>query len=192
MSSVRRANRTIAVFLDRDGVINEDREGYVRNAEELVIFPDVADAVSRINRAGLEVFVISNQQGVAKGLYSLADLREMESIIDLRVREAGGTISGYYYCPHLECDDCSCRKPEPGLLLQAASEHGIALEGSFMIGDHERDICAAVAAGCRAILVLTGASSERDAAAMQTRPEFVARNLSEAVDYILKSLSAQN
>ena len=178
----------IAVFLDRDGVINEDRDEYVRSADELNVFDCVPDAISRINRAGLRVFVVSNQQGIAKGLYTWRDLREMEEKIDRAVRAAGGEISGYYYCPHLAESKCSCRKPEPGLLLQAAAEHDIRLEGSFMIGDHERDLGAARAAGCRAILVLTGALAREDVEKLSAGPEFAADNLGQAADYVIEAV----
>lgn len=180
----------IAVFLDRDGVINEDRAEYVTSAGELVVFDYVPAAISRINRAGLRVFVVSNQQGIAKGLYTWRDLREMEEKIDCAVLAAGGEISGYYYCPHLAEDACSCRKPEPGLLLKAAAEHDIRLEGSFMVGDHERDLGAARAAGCRAILVLTGAVARDDAEKMPLRPEFVADTLAQAADYVIEAARA--
>ena len=103
-----------AIFLDRDGVLNEDRDDYVKNVSELKVFPCVPDAIRRLNDAGFEVFVVSNQQGVAKGVISESDLQAIQAEITRRVTEAGGRISGFYYCKHLAADDCACRKPKPG------------------------------------------------------------------------------
>lgn len=179
----------IAVFLDRDGVINEDRHDYVRNTAQLKVFPNAPAAISRLNRAGLRVFVVSNQQGLAKGLFTWQDLRDIQREIDHRVRAAGGEISGYHYCPHLAETKCSCRKPEPGLLLRAAAEHGVQLQGSFMIGDSERDIAAGRAVGCRTILVLTGTLTRENAEAMIAGPEFVADGIAEAADYVIRAVT---
>lgn len=173
------------VFLDRDGVINEDRDDYVKNVSELKVFPWTPSAVRKLNDAGFEVYVVSNQQGVAKGIISESNLQAMQSEIVRQVELAGGRISGFYYCRHFALDKCSCRKPEPGMLMSAAMEHGIDLAGSYMIGDSERDIIAGKAAGCRTVLVLTGKLNIVDAEAFADAPDFVACDLSAAVDCII-------
>lgn len=181
--------RAIAVFLDRDGVINEDRDDYVRSASQLKVFPDAPAAIRRLNEAGLRVFVVSNQQGVAKGLFTEQNLLDMRREIDRQVSAAGGEISDYYYCTHLDGTGCGCRKPDPGMLRLAADEHEIALDGSFMVGDSARDIAAGHAVGCRTILVLTGRLTRADADVMMPGPEFVAEGIGQAADYIIRAVT---
>lgn len=180
-----------AVFLDRDGVINEDRPDYVKSVAELKVFPFVPECVRRLNSAGFRVYVISNQQCVAKGLLSKADLYAIESEIVRLVMDCGGKIDGFYYCMHLATQGCNCRKPKPGLLLQAAREHDLDLGNSFMIGDSEKDLAAGREAGCRTVLVLTGEVSVEDVSALSVKPDFVARDLTEAVSYILAVFSSK-
>ncbi|MCL5102726.1 MAG: HAD family hydrolase [Armatimonadetes bacterium] len=173
------------VFLDRDGVINEDRDDYVKNTRELKVFPFVLQSVRKLNDAGFKVIVVSNQQGVAKGLISEGDLQSIENEIVRQVSAAGGEIIAFYYCKHLASDGCSCRKPQSGLLTRAAKEHGVSLRDSFMIGDTERDILAGKRAGCKTLLVLTGSTTEQESEHIPCRPDFVAADLAAAVDYVL-------
>ncbi len=173
------------VFLDRDGVINHDRDDYVKNTRELRVFPYVPDAIRRLNQAGIDVYVISNQQGIAKGVVLEDDLRKIEEEIVRQVEAVGGRISGFYYCKHLSSEKCLCRKPQPGMLRTASKDHGIDLNTSIMIGDSERDLMAAKNAGCRAVLVLSGAVKSDDLEHLPCAPDFVARDLAEAVDYVL-------
>ncbi|MHB9037661.1 MAG: D-glycero-alpha-D-manno-heptose-1,7-bisphosphate 7-phosphatase [Armatimonadota bacterium] len=178
-----------AVFLDRDGVINVDRDDYVKNVAELKVFDFAPEAIRRLNEAGFEVFVISNQQGVAKGLIREDDLMGIQAEITRQVESAKGHIGSFYYCRHMASDKCGCRKPETGMLRAAAREHGINLAKSFMIGDSERDIVAGNSAGCRTVLVLTGKLSREDAEMLSCKPDFVAENLSEAVEFVLERWS---
>jgi len=175
----------IAVFLDRDGVINEDRDDYVKGVHELKVYPWVPASVRRLNEAGLPVFVVSNQQAIAKGIIGEADLAAMQDEITHRVEAGGGRISGFYYCRHLAAEHCSCRKPAPGMLMEAAREHDIDLSRSFMVGDSERDMIAGRRAGCWTVLVLTGKLTRDDVAELSCQPDHVAEDLSRAVDYIL-------
>jgi D-glycero-D-manno-heptose 1,7-bisphosphate phosphatase len=130
------------------------------------------------------VFVVSNQQGTAKGIISENDLCEMENEIRRRVEEIGGRISAFYYCKHLASEGCGCRKPQPGLILRAAKEHGIDLADSVMVGDTERDIAAGKAAGCKTVLVLTGKLTRQSAEQLAARPDFVADTLADAAALI--------
>ncbi len=175
-----------AVFLDRDGVINADRDDYVKNVAELSIFPEAPDSIRRLNEAGYAVFVVSNQQGVAKGLISEASLQAMEDKIRRQVEAAGGSISGFYYCKHLASEKCSCRKPEPGLILAAAREHGIDLHRSFMVGDSRKDVTAGERAGCKTILVLSGHAGKYGTEEDRDPADFTALDLPDAVDLILQ------
>ena len=176
-----------AAFLDRDGVINADRDDYVKNTAELAVYPFVPAAIRALNDAGWLVVVVSNQQGTAKGIISEADLSGIEHEIVRQIESAGARIAGFYYCKHLATDNCDCRKPQPGLILQAAREHGISLKQSVMVGDSERDIIAGKAAGCRTILVLTGKLTREDAEHFSSKPDLIADSLAEASALIVGS-----
>lgn len=177
-----------AVFLDRDGVINEDRPDYVKNVGELRVYSYVPECIRRLNEAGLKVLVVSNQQCVAKGIVSHSALKEIEHEIVRLVGLGGGRIDGFYYCTHLSSEKCDCRKPEPGLLIRAAREHEVDLHQSIMIGDSEKDIIAGRQAGCRTILVLTGSLSMADVSSLSCLPDYIVQDLSEAVDYAIRNL----
>lgn len=166
-------------------MINEDRDDYVKNVAELEVFPYVPEAIRRLNKAGFEVIVISNQQGVAKGLISQSDLRAIQNEITRQVSEGGGRIAAFYYCKHLATDGCMCRKPKPGLLQLAAKENGIDLGKTFMIGDSERDVLAGQCAGCRTVLVLSGMFTREAAEHLPHQPEHIADDLASAVDYVI-------
>lgn len=178
--------RSPAVFLDRDGVLNVYLPGdYVKSPGDLHLLPGVAQAVRAINHAGLPVFIISNQQGVAKGLMTLEDLHHVDEALRVNLAEsAGAHIEQSYYCPHAASVACDCRKPKAGLILQAAREHDLDLAASVFIGDTETDAQAARAAGVGAfVLVLTG--KHRDAAGFGERTDYIAADLGEAVAWAL-------
>ena len=183
-----------AVFIDRDGTLNEDI-GYVSRPEELVLYPWSADAVRLINDSGLLAVVITNQSGIARGMYTEKTLAEIHSRMIRELAEQGARIDAVYYCPHhpdvgnhryrLECD---CRKPQPGLLKAAARDHDIDLARSFVIGDKASDMKLAEHTGARAALVLTGYGSETlvHPRRWPCAPEIVAENVLEAVRRIIE------
>ena len=179
-------NRRPAVFLDRDGVLNVLRRAdYVKTPAELVLLSGAADAVRQLNALGLPVFVISNQQGVAKSLMTAADLDAVDAALRSALdRDApGARLAASYYCPHGASDACACRKPQPGLIEQAAREHHLDLARSFFVGDAPTDALAAHAAGVgHFILVLTGEADP--AARFPVPPDHVARDLAEAAAFI--------
>jgi len=145
-----------AAFLDRDGVINQKApEGdYITRWENVKFLPGVADAIVQLNQAGLQVIIISNQRCVAKGLINIPELEALHRRMLVWLAERGAAIDAVYYCPHEKTNPpCDCRKPEAGMLLQAAREHDIDLSNSWMIGDSPADVSAAHAAGLRAALV---------------------------------------
>lgn len=175
-----------AVFLDRDGVLNQYLPGdYVKTPRELVLLPGIPEAVRALNDAGYLVFLISNQQGVAKGLMTEADLTGVNNALRDGLATAGAAITKSYYCPHAS-GACDCRKPKPGMLLRAAEEFGIDLSASVFIGDTETDAEAARAAGVgRFFLVLSGKFYD-PAVALDTKrfpvpPDGVYSSLVEAV-----------
>jgi len=178
-----------AVFLDRDGTINEERE-YLYRIEECRFLPGVKDAVKLLNAAGYLVVVVTNQSGVARGYYSENDLEKLHQFMEKEFADSGARIDGWYYCPHhpgfpAESAPCDCRKPLPGMLLAAAVELGIELSSSWMVGDKNADMEAGLAAGCRSILVRTGYGAAE--AAVAPAGAIIADDLLAAVDLILKN-----
>lgn len=179
-------NRT--VFLDRDGVINEDSDAYIKNPSEFHFIPGSPEAVALLNRHGFEVMVITNQSMIGR---KMADLAALETIFDKMktgIEQAGGRIKDIFFCPHAPDQGCSCRKPLPGLIFKAATIHGIDLGQAVMVGDSARDIECGRRAGCgRTCLVATGngqkAANElsRKAAA----PDGFAQDLYEAAQWIV-------
>jgi len=146
-----------AAFLDRDGVINRKppEDQYVTRWEEMHLFPDVAEAIALLNRAGFRVIVVSNQRCIAKELLPAAALEAMHQRMCEELAARGARIDEIYYCPHEHDPPCSCRKPAPGMLLAAARANDIDLTASWMIGDSEIDVDAGRNAGCRTARVLT-------------------------------------
>jgi D-glycero-D-manno-heptose 1,7-bisphosphate phosphatase len=183
---------TRAVFLDRDGTLVEEA-GYLDRIERLVFYPYSVDAVRLLNRAGFAVIVVTNQAGVARGIFKESFVAEAHQHIRDRVAEGGARIDAFYYCPHhpeavveslrLHCE---CRKPQPGMLRRAASEHGLDLARSFVVGDRWHDIQAGSAVGARSVLVRTGYGRTEEAA---PRPgvsaERILDSLIDAVTWIL-------
>jgi D-glycero-D-manno-heptose 1,7-bisphosphate phosphatase len=137
--------------LDRDGVINRNPpEGqYVTSWEDFHILPGVVEGIAQLNRAGFSVIVVTNQRCIAKGLLTAAELDQMHSRLSSSLARAGATIDGIYYCPHEMEVSCNCRKPAPGMLLDAARSHSVNLAVSWMIGDSDTDVEAGRNAGCK-------------------------------------------
>ena len=179
-----------AVFLDRDGTINED-VGYLSNLSQLLIYPNAFEALRLLNAAGFYVVVITNQSGVARGYFPESFITDVHQLMQTHFEEKRVRIDGFYYCPHHPTEGeapyrraCSCRKPEPGMLLQAAADLDIDLGRSFMIGDHASDIEAARRAGARGILVRTGHWNNHKPE--ETGAVAIADDILDAVRWILK------
>lgn len=174
-----------AIFLDRDGTINVD-PGYLGDPEKFHFLPGVINALTRLREAGYLIFVVSNQSGIARGFFRDEDLKKIHDKMAAALRGEGIVLDGIYYCPHHPAEQCSCRKPSPKMVLEASRSYGIELRESFFIGDRVSDIETGKNAGCRTILVLTGAGEEtlRELPA-SPQPDHVARDLSGAVSWIL-------
>ncbi len=176
------------VFLDRDGVINYDRPDYVKSRNEFRFIPGSRKALALLAGSGMKVILITNQSAVGRGIITSAGLESIHRHLLAGVKAAGGRIDDILYCPHRPEDDCSCRKPRPGLLLQAAARHCLRLDQAVMIGDSAKDIQAARAAGCNAAyLVKTGHWQEAlaELGAAGQVPDKVFANLLEAAGWIM-------
>ncbi len=145
-----------AVFLDRDGVINRKApEGeYITRWEEMEFLPNIAEGIAVLIDAGFCVIVISNQRCVSKGLLTMSDLESINRRMCQKLAAAGAVITDAYYCPHDKRPPCNCRKPAPGMILKAASDHDIDLVRSWMVGDSNSDVEAGKKAGCRTARIL--------------------------------------
>lgn len=176
------------VFLDRDGIINVNRDDYVKTCDEFVLIPGALEGLAKLKEAGVTAVIISNQAGVGRGLIDPAEFERINRKMFETVEQAGGEISGLYYCIHRRDEGCGCRKPEIGLLKMASAEMGFPLEGSFFIGDARSDIEAGCKAKCRTVLVVTGKASPADAASWDCKPEHIAKNLPSAVDWVLSQM----
>ena len=144
------------VILDRDGVINQESEAFIKTPEEWIPLPGSIEAIARIYKSGYSVVVASNQSGIARHLLSLDTLAAIHGRMKREVEAAGGKIDSIFFCPHGPGDHCDCRKPKPGLLKQIAARYKVSLRDIPMIGDSERDLQAARAVGGRPMLVKTG------------------------------------
>ena len=155
-----------AAFLDRDGTINvKAPEGeYVESPSEVTLLPGAAEGVRRLNEAGIPVYVVTNQRGIALGRMTEEDLAAVHRRLDALLAAEGARVDAYYHCPH-DKGVCDCRKPGTAMLEQAAREHGFALERSVLIGDAESDVEAGLRVGARTVLLGRDAATLRDAVA---------------------------
>jgi D-glycero-D-manno-heptose 1,7-bisphosphate phosphatase len=177
---------TWAVFLDRDGTINEEVE-YLHDPRELHLLPGAPVAIRLLNEAGVPVILVTNQAGIGRGYYSEVAMQKTNRELDGRLAAHSARLDAIYYCPHHPEDGCDCRKPQPGMLTQAAEEQHIDLQRSFVVGDKVSDLEAGWRVGCRPVLVLTGYGVEAREAFREHafQPEYIAENLLQAVQWIL-------
>jgi D-glycero-D-manno-heptose 1,7-bisphosphate phosphatase len=150
------------VVLDRDGTINEDRDDYVKSADEWVPLPGALDAIARLNHAGWHVVIASNQSGLGRGLFDMAALNAMHAKLNQSLARLGGRVDAVFFCPHAPGEQCDCRKPLPGLFRQIGERYGIDMRGVPVVGDTLRDLQAGTAVGCEPHLVRTGKSAALD------------------------------
>lgn len=178
--------RRKAVFLDRDGVINED-SGWIRRSEDLVVFPFAARAIRQLNERGWLIIVVSNQSAVARELCTHDEIERIHQELQNQVAREGARIDAFYYCPHHPdfgtVRDCDCRKPKTGMIDRAVERFGIDRDPSYLIGDKTSDLLAGKRAGLKTILVRTGEGG-RDQAC-DAIPDVTVADLAEAVKWIL-------
>lgn len=185
-----------AIFLDRDGVLNVEKT-FVLSPSEMELYPGVAQAVRKINESSFLAIVVTNQSAVARNYITEDELQAIHQELSRQLDMHGAYLDALYYCPHREelnetfenrdyIVNCECRKPNPGMLVQAARDYDIDLAGSYLIGDSARDIEAGKKAGCITIGLRTGHGLK----GLQDRPVYIFDDLKKAVDFILDSESA--
>lgn len=175
-----------AVFLDRDGTINEEM-GYINHPDRFIIFPFVAESIKIFNQLGLKVIVVTNQSGVARGYFKECLVKELHEELQKKMSNEGAKIDAIYYCPHHPKEgkgkykfDCTCRKPKPGMILKAIEEQEIDLNNSYMIGDRYKDILFAENLNIKSGFVLTGYGRGEytfNKDDWEYKPDFIGENL---------------
>ncbi len=187
---------SVAIFLDRDGTINED-VNFLSKPEQLILIDGSAEAIKEANELGLKVIVFTNQSGIARGYFTEDDLHRVHKRLDELLAQKGARIDAYYYCPHHPVEgngeykvECECRKPKDGMLQRASREQNIDLKKSFVIGDRCIDIQAGKTAGATTILVLTGYGKDeyKKCKDENLEPDFIAESLKEAIEIVKKCL----
>ncbi len=177
-----------AIFLDRDGVINRDPGfgDYIKSWAEFEFMPGSIDAIKLLNKHGYEIFVISNQAGVAKGLFSQGSLDEITANMLKEIEAKGGKIRSISYCVHATDAGCDCRKPNTGQIKKVTKGLDIDFKKTYFIGDSKLDVGAGKKMGCKTILLLTGKENPKDTKKWEHKPDFIKNNLMEAVKWVLK------
>lgn len=185
-----------AIFIDRDGTINEE-VGYITDPSQVRVYDFAVDAIRSINEAGFLAIAVTNQAGIARGVFTEDFLSEIHLLINDTLRSGGARLDAIYFCPHHPRDggqpyriECDCLKPLPGMLLRAAEDFNIDLAGSYMIGDRYRDVEAGHRAGALSVMVRTGygeAELATESTLWSRKPEHVASNLLEATRWILST-----
>jgi len=176
------------VFLDRDGVINQDSPDYIKSWAEFRFIPGSREAIARLTEKEITVIVITNQSAVNRGMVTRKILEQMHDRMRRAVADGGGRIADIFYCPHRPDENCGCRKPKPGLIRAAQRRHSLDLTRTAMVGDSAKDIRTGRAAGCGcSVLVRTGNGKRacRELEAAGERPDHVAADLDRAVSWIL-------
>ncbi|HEY9855022.1 MAG TPA: HAD family hydrolase [Stenomitos sp.] len=188
-----------AVFLDRDGTINEEA-GYIHDAQKLVLIPGAAEAIRRLNEAGVLAILVTNQSGPARGYYPESHIGTLHQRLTDLLFDEGAFLDDLYYCPHLPDGTdprysfpCACRKPATGMIDQACQKNDIDLEHSYMVGDKATDVEVGHNAGCRSVLLTSGYGERvlKGEYQWQVEPEHVAPTLLSAVEWILADLDAR-
>lgn len=170
-----------AVFLDRDGTINLNKDGYIHKIKDFEFTPGALSALKKISKTDYKIIILTNQSGIGRSYYRENDMRALHRWFARELRKNSVRIDKIYYCPHHPDDNCLCRKPRIGMLLTAAKDFGISLNKSWMVGDSERDIIMGKMANLKTIQI---GNKDKNS---NTRPHHYAESLMDAVNYILKS-----
>jgi len=181
------------IFLDRDGVINQDSPEYIKSWHEFHFIFGSLDAMAALTAAGFSIIIITNQSIIGRHMVAPATLADIHTRLKQCAKNHGAVIHDIFFCPHTPEDHCACRKPNPGLILEACRIHGIDPAQSIMIGDSAKDVLCARRGGCgRAVLVQTGngISAQKQLAAIQMQPDHVAPDLLSAAGWVMDTWTA--
>jgi len=178
------------IFLDRDGVINKDpggwtEKGYVTKWEDFYFLPGAIEAIKKLNQAGYEIIILSNQASVSRGYISMDELNVITDNMLKEITKNGGRIHSIFYCPHDKSEFCDCRKPKTGLFEIATKNIDIDFNQTYFIGDGVMDVEAGHEVGCRTILLLSGKTKLEAVDGWKHKPDFIKKDLAEAVDWLL-------
>lgn len=184
-----------AVFLDRDGTVNEE-VGYLSDLKQLKLIPGAGAAIRRLNRAGFKVVLVTNQSGVARGYFPESFVHDTHALLEQMLRNEGARLDGIYYCPHHPTagnsrytTECDCRKPGTGMIDRAARDLNVDVKKSYVVGDKWSDVELGQRAGAHTILVRSGFAADSEGKLRPGHlmdPEFIARTITEAVEWILQ------
>jgi D-glycero-D-manno-heptose 1,7-bisphosphate phosphatase len=173
------------VVLDRDGVINYDSVHFIKSTNEWIPIPGSLEAIALLNQSGYRVALATNQSGISRGLFDMATLNAIHDKMHRALAQLGGRIDALFYCPHSADDNCTCRKPKPGMMEEIGKRFGQDLKGVAIVGDALRDLQAGAVLGMQPILVRTGKGEETFAAGGLPEGTLVFANLAEAVQHII-------
>ena len=176
----KNTQRQPAVFLDRDGTLIEE-VNYLSRVEDLRLFPFTADAVKLLKESGFLAIVVTNQSGIGRGVFDEASMHAVHEAIQ---SELSGMIDAFYFCPHLPCDGCRCRKPNTGMIESALADFDIDLQNSWMVGDKKIDVETGAVAGAQTVLVLTGYGRQHKLL-LEQFPSIISENLEDAARTII-------
>lgn len=187
MPSIPKPEATKLIILDRDGVINQDSDTFIKTPDEWIPIPGSLEAIARLNQADYRVVVATNQSGIARGMFNIMALNAIHQKMHAAAQSVGAEIDAVFFCPHAADDSCDCRKPQPGMLQAIAKRFDVNLKGVPMIGDSLRDLQAGFVVGCIPYLVLTG-KGEKTLAKGGLPPGTTSYpNLAAVVDHLLKA-----
>lgn len=176
-----------AAFLDRDGTLIFDRN-YLSSPEQVKLYSYSAESINKLRKAGFKIIIVTNQSGIARGMFNENDLKKVNKKFTDLLKQQGAKIDALYFCPHVDKDNCDCRKPKTGMVLQAAKEHNIDLEKSYTVGDSIRDYQLGYNSGGKGILILTGHGKEQQKKikSQKIKPLAVCATLKQAANLIIK------
>ncbi|MDR0934533.1 MAG: D-glycero-beta-D-manno-heptose 1,7-bisphosphate 7-phosphatase [Burkholderiaceae bacterium] len=175
------------IILDRDGVINQDADSFIKSPEEWVPIPESLEAIARLHKAGYRIVIATNQSGLGRGFFDIITLNAIHQKMHAAVRAAGGVIDSIFFCPHAASDNCDCRKPRQGMFNAIAKRYDVSLDGVPSVGDSLRDLQAGFLAGCRPILVMTGKGKQAHENGGLPPETVLFENLAAVADSLLAS-----
>ncbi|MDR3071753.1 MAG: HAD family hydrolase [Endomicrobium sp.] len=176
-----------AVFLDRDGTVIFDKN-YLSSPKQVKLYSFAAQSISKLRAAGFKIIIVTNQSGISRGLFTEKDLEKINKRFISLLKAAGSRIDGLYYCPHIDSDDCCCRKPKIGMILQSVKDFNIDIAKSYTIGDSVRDYMLGFNMGGKGVLVLTGHGKEQknEVVKQKIKPAAICKTLRQAANFVIK------